>query len=266
MVENPYLLLTPGPLSTTLSVKEVMLRDWCTWDDDYNRDIVQVIRRKLVELATRAEGYTSVLMQGSGTFVVEEIGSGPILYEFNVGLDVGADGTPVLSYYDHNAQSLIFARRTGSGWDLATVDAGPDSGKYSDVVLDDQGRAHISYLIQTGANSGTIGYAVEDGTGGWLLEDAGEITQLETGHFGARRVTSIDVVEGVPHIVFSDRSGVWLATRGDSGWSVDQILTAGAVPLGQLVSLEIGGDGVHHIAYWEQTSDETGVIGYLTNG
>ena len=29
-IENPYLLLTPGPLSTTLSVKEVMLRDWCT--------------------------------------------------------------------------------------------------------------------------------------------------------------------------------------------------------------------------------------------
>jgi len=69
--ENPYLLLTPGPLSTSPSVKAVMLRDWCTWDDDYNQGVVQVIRRRLVELATRAEGYTSVLMQGSGTFVVE---------------------------------------------------------------------------------------------------------------------------------------------------------------------------------------------------
>jgi 2-aminoethylphosphonate-pyruvate transaminase len=72
-IENPYLLLTPGPLSTTLSVKEVMLRDWCTWDDDYNQGVVQVIRGKLVQLATRAEGYTSVLMQGSGTFVVEAL-------------------------------------------------------------------------------------------------------------------------------------------------------------------------------------------------
>ena len=71
VVTNPYLLLTPGPLSTSMSVKEVMLRDWCTWDDDYNRGVVQVIRSKLVELATRADGYTSVLMQGSGTFVVE---------------------------------------------------------------------------------------------------------------------------------------------------------------------------------------------------
>ena len=68
--DNPYLLLTPGPLSTTGTVKAVMLRDWCTWDRDYNR-IVQQIRRQLVELATSHGGYTSVLMQGSGTFCVE---------------------------------------------------------------------------------------------------------------------------------------------------------------------------------------------------
>jgi 2-aminoethylphosphonate-pyruvate transaminase len=47
-----------------------MLRDWCTWDDDYNR-IVQEIRHALVELATNSDGYTAVLMQGSGTFAVE---------------------------------------------------------------------------------------------------------------------------------------------------------------------------------------------------
>jgi len=68
--ENPYLLLTPGPLSTTKTVKAVMLRDWCTWDDDYH-DVVQGIRAKLVSLASWREGYTAVLMQGSGTFAVE---------------------------------------------------------------------------------------------------------------------------------------------------------------------------------------------------
>lgn len=68
--DNPYLLLTPGPLSTTKSVKQVMLRDWCTWDDDY-KQIVQSIRATLVQLATSAPGYTAVLMQGSGTFCVE---------------------------------------------------------------------------------------------------------------------------------------------------------------------------------------------------
>jgi 2-aminoethylphosphonate-pyruvate transaminase len=68
--DNPYVLLTPGPLSTTRSVRAAMLRDWCTWDQDYN-DIVQDIRLRLVALATTEPGYTSVLMQGSGTFCVE---------------------------------------------------------------------------------------------------------------------------------------------------------------------------------------------------
>jgi len=72
--ENPYLLLTPGPLSTSKTVKETMLRDWCTWDDDYNLNIVQEIRQRLVNLATcKLQNYTSVLMQGSGTFSVESV-------------------------------------------------------------------------------------------------------------------------------------------------------------------------------------------------
>ena len=34
-----YLLLTPGPLSTSESVRNAMLQDWCTWDKDYNEGI-----------------------------------------------------------------------------------------------------------------------------------------------------------------------------------------------------------------------------------
>lgn len=72
--DNPYLLLTPGPLSTSKTVKAAMLRDWCTWDDDYNLNIVQQIRQTLVQLATQATNeYSSVLMQGSGSFGVESV-------------------------------------------------------------------------------------------------------------------------------------------------------------------------------------------------
>jgi 2-aminoethylphosphonate-pyruvate transaminase len=66
----PYLLLTPGPLTTSRSVRKAMLQDWCTWDDDYNA-LVQEIRARLVGLATTGEEFTAVLMQGSGTFAVE---------------------------------------------------------------------------------------------------------------------------------------------------------------------------------------------------
>mgnify|MGYP000626958149 CR=1 FL=1 len=32
-----YKLLTPGPLTTTDTVKKEMLFDHCTWDDDYKQ-------------------------------------------------------------------------------------------------------------------------------------------------------------------------------------------------------------------------------------
>lgn len=69
--ENPYLLLTPGPLSTSKGVRAALLRDWCTWDDDYNQGVVQDIRRRLTDLATASGTFTTVLMQGSGSFGVE---------------------------------------------------------------------------------------------------------------------------------------------------------------------------------------------------
>jgi 2-aminoethylphosphonate-pyruvate transaminase len=70
--DNPYLLLTPGPLSTSKAVRKAMLQDWCTWDDDYNVQIVQNIRRRLVKMATKdIDKYTAILMQGSGSFAVE---------------------------------------------------------------------------------------------------------------------------------------------------------------------------------------------------
>ena len=63
-----YKLLTPGPLTTTDTVKREMLFDHCTWDDDYKK-ITQEIRRALLGLAKVSEKeYTAVLMQGSGDF------------------------------------------------------------------------------------------------------------------------------------------------------------------------------------------------------
>ncbi len=52
--------------------KRAMMTDWCTWDEDYNVHIVEEIRKGLVQLATRkTDEYTSILMQGSGTYCVE---------------------------------------------------------------------------------------------------------------------------------------------------------------------------------------------------
>lgn len=74
--DTQYLLLTPGPLSTTQTVREAMMQEFSTWDVDYN-SIVQSIRERLVSLATcdsiNPGAYTATLMPGSGTFVVESV-------------------------------------------------------------------------------------------------------------------------------------------------------------------------------------------------
>lgn len=68
-----YKLLTPGPLTTSETVKKVMMVDHCTWDNDY-KVITQKIRKDLLELANASEeDYTVILMQGSGTFGVESV-------------------------------------------------------------------------------------------------------------------------------------------------------------------------------------------------
>lgn len=70
---NSYKLLTPGPLTTSLTVRREMLVDRCTWDDDY-KEMTQFVRAELLKLAHVLEPeYTTVLMQGSGTFAVESV-------------------------------------------------------------------------------------------------------------------------------------------------------------------------------------------------
>lgn len=71
-MERNYLLLTPGPLSTSESVRHAMLQDWCTWDKDYNEGIVTPLRHDLLAIVGLDEAdYTTVLLQGSGTYCVE---------------------------------------------------------------------------------------------------------------------------------------------------------------------------------------------------
>jgi 2-aminoethylphosphonate-pyruvate transaminase len=67
--DMPY-LLTPGPLTTSRTVKHAMLADWGSRDIEF-RHLVSDIRRRLLTLAGAEQGYECVLMQGSGTFAIE---------------------------------------------------------------------------------------------------------------------------------------------------------------------------------------------------
>jgi len=69
MATDPY-LLTPGPLTTSLRTKQSMLRDWGSWDSDFN-SITGRIRERLLEIVHAAASHECVPLQGSGTFAVE---------------------------------------------------------------------------------------------------------------------------------------------------------------------------------------------------
>lgn len=63
-------LLTPGPLTTSLRTKTAMLRDWGSWDVSFNT-ITDKVRKQLLDIINGHETHVCVPMQGSGTFSVE---------------------------------------------------------------------------------------------------------------------------------------------------------------------------------------------------
>ncbi|MEA3226731.1 MAG: aminotransferase class V-fold PLP-dependent enzyme, partial [Planctomycetota bacterium] len=72
------ILFTPGPLTTSPTVKQAMLRDLGSRDVEFIGS-VKDIRHKLVELGQASpEEYTAVLLQGSGTFGLEAIVSSTV--------------------------------------------------------------------------------------------------------------------------------------------------------------------------------------------
>ena len=68
-LKPPY-LLTPGPLTTSDTVKEAMLRDWGSRDEAFIA-MNHEVRERLVALAGAQETHVCVPLQGSGTFTVE---------------------------------------------------------------------------------------------------------------------------------------------------------------------------------------------------
>eukprot|EP01084_Bolivina_argentea_P061036 111548_1 len=76
MSQPEKLLLTPGPLSTSSTVKACLTRDFGSRDQTFI-DLINSVRQGVLDIAQVSnKDYTCVLMQGSGTFSVESaIGS-----------------------------------------------------------------------------------------------------------------------------------------------------------------------------------------------
>ncbi|WP_028707328.1 2-aminoethylphosphonate--pyruvate transaminase [Propionicicella superfundia] len=69
-MDRDNVLLTPGPLTTTLRTKLAMLRDWGSWDAGFN-ELTARVRGRLLDIVHGGDTHVVVPLQGSGTFSVE---------------------------------------------------------------------------------------------------------------------------------------------------------------------------------------------------
>ena len=69
-MDRDKILLTPGPLTTTLRTKLAMLKDWGSWDADFNA-VTASVRNSLLSIIQGHDSHVVVPLQGSGTFSVE---------------------------------------------------------------------------------------------------------------------------------------------------------------------------------------------------
>lgn len=148
MDKNTYKLLTPGPLTTTETVKEAMQIDRCTWDEDY-KSMTREIRTGLLKLAHADNGdYTTVLMQGSGTFGVESVLSGVISSTDKVlVLQNGAYSKRMVEMCDYHGIKYVVYEE-----DYAHV---PDPAIVEDVLKSDGNITHIS-MVHSETTSGLL--------------------------------------------------------------------------------------------------------------
>src|SRR5215831_13190977 len=72
------LLFTPGPLTTSPSVKGAMLRDAGSRDGEFLQTVSEIRERLLRIGGAASPDYECVLMQGSGTFAIESVISSAI--------------------------------------------------------------------------------------------------------------------------------------------------------------------------------------------
>ena len=123
---NDKILYTPGPLTTSLAVKQAMLHDAGSWHWEFNA-LVKSVRDRLLALAglESAAGWECILLQGSGTFGVEAVLAsvvpphGKVLVLAN-----GAYGDRAVQMLQHHRTPHVVLRSTeDTPPDLAALDA-----------------------------------------------------------------------------------------------------------------------------------------------
>lgn len=143
-----YKLLTPGPLTTSETVKKEMMVDHCTWDNDY-KQITQQIRAELLDIAhVSPDEYTCVFMQGSGTFGVESA----------IISSVGQDGKVlILSNGAYGERQEDICKHAGLEYRIEHFNYNevPDANVVGQILEEDKDITHVS-MVHSETTSGIL--------------------------------------------------------------------------------------------------------------
>jgi 2-aminoethylphosphonate-pyruvate transaminase len=141
------LLLTPGPLTTSMAVKQAMVHDWGSRDQGFIA-INKMVLEKIVELAGGEGTHVTVPVQGSGTFAVEAMITsfvpkmGKLLVLIN-----GA--------YGHRAKKIAEIAGRGVASYETPEDTPPDLAKLDRLLTDDKAITHV-FAVHCETTSGVL--------------------------------------------------------------------------------------------------------------
>jgi 2-aminoethylphosphonate-pyruvate transaminase len=197
------LLLTPGPLTTSRKVKEVMVHDWGSRDATFLRINKEVLER-LPDIVNARGTHVTVPMQGSGTFAVEAMlttfipAGGKILLLIN-----GA--------YGQRAKKICDIAKRAYAVHETAEDTPPDLAAVDKMLQADKSITHV-FAVHCETTSGILNPIVEIAAlvqkhGRRLLIDAmsafGAIRLDATATaFDAVAASSNKCIEGVPGLGF----------------------------------------------------------------
>jgi len=187
-------------------------------------------------------------------WTVEEVGSGPLAYEFGTGIALDSLDRPHVVWFDDSDKDLKYAVKDAGTWEISTVDSEGDVGRYPSLTLDKQDNPAITYFERLSETEGYIKFARWDGSS-WTSQRIDKLENVAAGFFGARKTSSVKLDgQDNPIVVYSDEKVIKLAWWDGDRWNLETVLNAGDLPLGQQVSLSLAGDGVLHLTFADVTN------------
>ena len=197
------LLLTPGPLTTSKTVKEVMVHDWGSRDAAFIK-INQSVLSWLPAIINGSDVFVTVPMQGSGTFAVEAMLTSFIPHNGKVLLLVNGA-------YGQRAKKICEIAGRGIVVHETPEDTPPDLGAIDALLKGDMAITHV-FVVHCETTSGILNPIAEIAEltarhGKRLLIDAMSAfgaLQLDAKRviFDAVAASSNKCIEGVPGLGF----------------------------------------------------------------